>query len=263
LIGSGWTHHVERRGAAVMIAAVLWGLAIAALGYSRSLPIAIACLVLAGAADMVSGLFRMTIWNETIPSHLRGRMAAIEQLSYMSGPLTGNARAGFMAERFGLARSITWGGVACVACVVACLPLLPAFWRYRKAGTSPRGNTAARWQRPVASADQAGGACQSPDLESLVGRYSELRPPDGSAREKTLKDENLLHARAEIADGRPPAIVGHRRQPAPDLPGRLRIAIFDGGMHGNEPCDRRAGEPDQRAVTAHQQRLEDEGVAAG
>jgi len=129
---SGWTRNVQRRGAAVVIAAMLWGLAITMLGYSRSLPVAIGCLVLAGAADAVSALFRMTIWNETIPSHLRGRLAAIEQLSYMTGPLLGNMRAGFMAERFGLARSITLGGLACVAGVFACVPILPAFWRYRK-----------------------------------------------------------------------------------------------------------------------------------
>lgn len=129
---SGWTKNVQRRGAAVVIAAAMWGVAIAGLGYARSLPAAFACLGLAGAADMVSGLFRMTIWNETIPTRLRGRMAGIEQISYMTGPLLGNARAGFMAERFGLARSITWGGLACVACVVACVPILPAFWRHRK-----------------------------------------------------------------------------------------------------------------------------------
>lgn len=51
----------------------------------------------------------------------------------MSGPLLGNARAGFMAERFGVARSITWGGAMCVTCVLALVPLLPAFWRYRAA----------------------------------------------------------------------------------------------------------------------------------
>ena len=140
---SGWTRNVRRRGAAVVIAAMIWGLAITALGYSKSLPTAIACLIIAGAADMVSGLFRMTIWNETIPSHLRGRMAAIEQLSYMSGPLLGNARVGFMAERFGLARSITWGGLACVAGVMACVPILPAFWRYRKPNLSSADRTAA------------------------------------------------------------------------------------------------------------------------
>ncbi len=129
---SGWTRGVERRGAAVVIAAALWGVAIIGLGYASSLPVALGCLACAGAADMVSGLFRMTIWNETIPSELRGRMAGIEQLSYMSGPLLGNARAGFMAERFGLSRSIRWGGLVCATCVVACIPLLPAFWRYRR-----------------------------------------------------------------------------------------------------------------------------------
>jgi MFS family permease len=129
---SKWTASVERRGAAVVISAALWGLAIFALGFANTLPVAIACLVLAGAADMVSALFRMTIWNETIPSVIRGRMAAIEQLSYMTGPLLGNARAGYMAERFGLGPSILWGGLICTVCVVACVPLLPAFWRYKK-----------------------------------------------------------------------------------------------------------------------------------
>ena len=66
-IFSAWTRNVERRGAAVVVAAALWGVAIVGLGFATSLPVAVGCLVLAGAADMVSGLFRMTIWNETIP----------------------------------------------------------------------------------------------------------------------------------------------------------------------------------------------------
>src|SRR5262249_26114615 len=96
-----------------------------------TLPLAVLCLALAGAADAISGLFRMTLWNETIPSEIRGRMAAIEQLSYMTGPLLGNARAGFMAERYGIGHSIAWGGVACVVGVPATLPTLPQLWRYR------------------------------------------------------------------------------------------------------------------------------------
>jgi len=134
---SAWTRDVRRRGAAVVIAAAFWGLAIAALGFASSLPIAVACLALAGAADMVSGLFRMTLWNETIPPALRGRMAGIEQLSYMTGPLLGNMRAGFMAERFGVSRSILLGGLICVGGVALCIPALPAFWRYRQAGVRP------------------------------------------------------------------------------------------------------------------------------
>ena len=129
---SGWTARVARQGAAVVVAAALWGAAIFLLGQASSLAAAVACLALAGAADMVSGLFRMTIWNETIPSSIRGRMAGIEQLSYMTGPLLGNTRAGLMAERLGVAPSITWGGAACVAGVLLCIPLLPAFWTYRR-----------------------------------------------------------------------------------------------------------------------------------
>ena len=140
---SRWTASVRRQGAAVVIAAAVWGLAVAALGFATTLPTAIACLALAGAADMVSGLFRMTIWNETIPPSLRGRMASIEQLSYMTGPLLGNARAGFMAEQFGLARSIVWGGIICVAGVALCAPALPQFWRYRKSAVSDDASNAA------------------------------------------------------------------------------------------------------------------------
>ena len=62
------------------------------------------------------------------------RMAGIEQLSYMSGPLLGNARAGFMAEKLGLGRSIAVGGALCVAGVLACIPTLPRFWSYLSTG---------------------------------------------------------------------------------------------------------------------------------
>jgi MFS family permease len=134
---SGWTRGVKRWGAAVVLAAALWGACVIGLGYAQSLPMALGCLALAGAADMLSGLFRMTIWNETIPSELRGRMAGIEQVSYLTGPLLGNARAGVMAEQFGLVRAISCGGLLCVAGVVACIPILPAFWRYERQRATP------------------------------------------------------------------------------------------------------------------------------
>jgi MFS family permease len=136
---SGWTRHVYRHGAAVGIAAMTWGLGILALGHAHTLLVAVVCLAVAGAGDAVSGLFRMTIWNETIPGELRGRMAAIEQLSYMTGPLLGNARAGFMAERFGIGRSVAWGGLVCVLAVAATIPALPAFWRYRRSASRRSG----------------------------------------------------------------------------------------------------------------------------
>jgi MFS family permease len=95
------------------------------------------CLAIAGAADMMSAVFRMTIWNETIPTQLRGRLAGVEMISYMTGPLLGNARAGWMAGLRSIRFSIAGGGVICVLGVLACIPLLPAFWRYRRSPVGP------------------------------------------------------------------------------------------------------------------------------
>jgi MFS family permease len=131
-IFSGWTARVLRHGAAVIIAAALWGVAIVGLGYAPGLIPALLCLAVAGGADMVSGLFRLTIWNETIPAHLRGRLASVEMLSYMSGPLLGNTRAGWMAAEVSNRFSIVCGGLICLAGVLLCIPLLPSFWRYRR-----------------------------------------------------------------------------------------------------------------------------------
>jgi len=130
---SGWTTRVRRRGAAVVIAAGLWGVAIVALGFAPGLWTAAFCLALAGAADMVSGLFRGVIWNETIPNTMRGRMAGIEMISYMSGPLIGNARAGWMAAHLSVRGSLVAGGVMCVVGIAATAFVLGAFWRYRSA----------------------------------------------------------------------------------------------------------------------------------
>jgi MFS family permease len=91
---------------------------------------ALACLVIAGAADAVSGIFRMTLWNQTIPNALRGRLASIEMVSYSSGPLLGNVEAGLVAAAFGVSTSIVSGGVLCIAGVVLCAVVLPEFAAY-------------------------------------------------------------------------------------------------------------------------------------
>jgi MFS family permease len=79
---------------------------------------------------MVSGLFRSTMWNQTIPDHLRGRLAGVEMVSYTTGPLLGNAEAGIVAGLFSVRTSIVSGGVLCVAGTAVLSLLLPAFLRY-------------------------------------------------------------------------------------------------------------------------------------
>ena len=71
-------------------------------------------LMLSGVADMVSGIFRQTVWNQTIPEAMRGRLAGIEMLSYSVGPLAGQVRAGAVADLWSVRGAIVSGGVACV-----------------------------------------------------------------------------------------------------------------------------------------------------
>jgi MFS family permease len=127
---SGWAKRVNRHGLMVALAAASWGMAIVGFGLAGSLWLALLFLALAGASDMVSGLFRSLIWNQTIPDHLRGRLAGIEMVSYTTGPLLGNAESGLAARLFGVRASVVSGGVLCLAGTALLSLLLPQLIRY-------------------------------------------------------------------------------------------------------------------------------------
>jgi MFS family permease len=134
---SRWTVRVHRHGRAVMCAATIWGIAIVAFGWCTTLSPALAWLAAAGAADAVSGIFRSTLWNQTIPDALRGRLASIEMVSYSSGPLLGHLEAGLVAAMFGVRASVISGGVLCVIGVLACGLWLPRFVQYDARQSAP------------------------------------------------------------------------------------------------------------------------------
>ena len=141
---SGWTAHVHRHGRAITYGAAAWGVAIVGFGFADALWLAVACLVVAGAMDTISGIFRSAIWNETIPDHLRGRLAGVEMISWSSGPLLGDAEAGLLAALSSVRTSVVSGGIACVAGTVALAVALPRFWGYdsRAHGAGPGGSVA-------------------------------------------------------------------------------------------------------------------------
>ncbi len=135
---SGWTTRVSRHGLAVAMAATVWGAGIIGFGLARSLWVSLAWLAVAGGADMVSGLFRSTIWNQTIPDRLRGRLAGIEQISYLSGPLLGHLEAGLVAALAGIRVSVVSGGALAMLGSVLISWRLPAFTGYRAAAARQR-----------------------------------------------------------------------------------------------------------------------------
>ena len=134
---SGWTGRVHRHGRAIALAAAGWGLAITGLGLAPDIGVALALLVLAGAADMLSGIFRATLWNQTIPDSLRGRLAGVELLSYGLGPSAGQLRAGAVASVTSPRFSLWSGGLLCVGAVAVTCAALPGFVRYSARSASP------------------------------------------------------------------------------------------------------------------------------
>ena len=127
---SRWTLRITRHGLGVLGAAGIWGVAIVGFGFSHSIGPALAWLVLARGADGVSGMFRMTMWNQTIPDAFRGRLASIEMVSYSSGPLLGHLAAGMVATLSSVRPSVISGGALCIAGVIVCGLLLPRFVGY-------------------------------------------------------------------------------------------------------------------------------------
>jgi MFS family permease len=128
---SGWSSRIRRQGRVVVISAAGWGLFILGAGLAPTPWLVVLCLVLAGGADMISGLFRGIIWNHSVPNAMRGRLAGIAMISYMTGPLLGNARAGWVASLSSVPFSMWSGGLACMIAVVATSFALPKFWAYR------------------------------------------------------------------------------------------------------------------------------------
>jgi len=127
---SKWTVRVHHYGRAVALAAALWGVGIALFGWTSSLLVAVVGLFWAGAADSISAMFRGTMWNQSIPPDVRGRMASIEMLSYSIGPRVGQFRSGAMTAAFGLRTSLALGGLACAGVCAALPVVLPELWKF-------------------------------------------------------------------------------------------------------------------------------------
>lgn len=132
-IFSGWTKKRVRHGVIITLAASAWCISMIGFGWSPTIWWALGFIFIAGYFDMISAVFRMRVWNETIPDNIRGRMAGIEMISYMSGPLIGNAQLGFMAEKLGIMPAISLSSSVGLICVSITAALLPKFWFYNSA----------------------------------------------------------------------------------------------------------------------------------
>ena len=130
-VTTGWVGAIRRQGAAVLLAVVAWGAAIAAFGISTWLPLGLVLLAVAGAADVISAVFRGTILQLHVPDRLRGRLQALNIAVVTGGPRLGDLEAGAVATATNAQFSVLSGGLACVAGVALFAKVLPelAAWR--------------------------------------------------------------------------------------------------------------------------------------
>ncbi|MEV0896646.1 MFS transporter [Actinoplanes sp. NPDC049802] len=128
---SGWISRVRRQGLALVVAVVCWGVAIGLSGLADSLWVMVPLLALAGAADLVSAVYRQTIMQTFAPDRLRGRLQGVFTVVVAGGPRLGDLRAGVTADLTGVGVSWVGGGFvsAVLAVVLACAS--PALIRYR------------------------------------------------------------------------------------------------------------------------------------
>ena len=102
---------------------------------------------------MICGVFRGTVWSQTIPESMRGRLAGIEMLSYSVGPLGGQVRAGVTADLWSVRGAIISGGLACVAGVGLTAAVAARLLDLRRPHRRARRRRAGRRARRPARAD--------------------------------------------------------------------------------------------------------------
>lgn len=127
---SGPLSHIRRQGLAVLVAIGVWGMAIAGFGLTGWLWLAVPLLAVAGAADVVNGVFRSTILQVNTPDALQGRVSSVGYVVGAGGPSLGDVEAGVVAAATSPVISAVSGGLACLVGVVVLGLAVPALARY-------------------------------------------------------------------------------------------------------------------------------------
>ena len=137
---SGWVSRVERQGLAVIVAILVWGVAMIGFGvaamlapFAPALMLGVAVLMLAvgGAADMASAAFRTSMLQSAAADEVRGRLQGIFIVVVAGGPRVADVAHGATAAATGAAVAAAGGGVLVVVFTVLAALAVPAFVRYR------------------------------------------------------------------------------------------------------------------------------------
>jgi MFS family permease len=121
---------IRRQGMVFLGAVVVFGLATIGFGFANSAAVAMAALILIGAADSVSTIIRNTIRQLQTPDYIRGRMTSVNQIFFMGGPQLGEVEAGLVAQFTSAPIAVISGGIGCILAVMVVSRLWPHLSRY-------------------------------------------------------------------------------------------------------------------------------------
>jgi MFS family permease len=122
---------VRRAGRALLWAVAGYGAATAVFGFSRSLWLSFAMLVLVGACDNISVVLRNSVVQTRTPDQLRGRVSSVHGIFVSSSNQLGAVESGWTAAWFGAVASVVLGGVATLAIVAGFAARSKALRRWR------------------------------------------------------------------------------------------------------------------------------------
>ena len=112
-------------GVKMLIAVVVFGLAILTFGISRSFWLSLAALIVAGCADMVSVYVRTSLIQLHTPDAMRGRVSAVSQLTISASNELGEAESGLLASLLGPVGAVVAGGIGAIAITLVWARLFP------------------------------------------------------------------------------------------------------------------------------------------
>ena len=118
-----------RAGRTLAVAVCAFGVFTIGFGVSPSFWLSVALLAFAGAADMVSVSIRSNLLQTLTPTHLFGRVSAVNSVFVGSSNEIGMFESGVTAQWFGTVPSVVLGGVATLAVVAVIFGRNPALRR--------------------------------------------------------------------------------------------------------------------------------------
>jgi MFS family permease len=128
---SGTFTRAQSHGRMVVVAVCVWGGAVACFGLTGNLWIGCAFLMIGGAADMMSMVFRSAILQTAVTDDMRGRMQGAFTVVVAGGPRLADLLHGTAGATLGVTAAISGGGFLTIAAMLALALAVPTFLRYR------------------------------------------------------------------------------------------------------------------------------------